>query len=154
MIGQPVSSFPQLIECANKGCMSEILSQWPMLRVFSSLANGGHHVFLLVVFKQIHLFALYATAGCSGILSFLNWWFPPSSKLTNAVAGSGWNILDVYRRYFSTRRCFTSCFLIAALFRLFWLKSCVVWWRELGVGVCLRSVWKSKRSQQDLFLVF
>ena len=72
MIGQPVSSFPQLIECANKGCMSGILPQWPMLRGFSSLANGGHHVFLLVVFKQIHLFALDAAAGCSVILSFLN----------------------------------------------------------------------------------
>lgn len=67
-----MSSFPQLKECVNKGCMSGILSRWSMFRVFSSLANGGHHVFLLVVFKQIHLFALDAAAGCSGILSFLN----------------------------------------------------------------------------------
>lgn len=51
--------------------MSGVLSQWPMLRVFSSLAHGGHHVFRLVLFKQIHLFALYAAVGCSGILSLL-----------------------------------------------------------------------------------
>ena len=72
MIGQPVSSFPQLIMCVNRIHTGGILTWCTMLRVFSFLANGGYYVFSLDIFRWIHLLSCMLQMSAPVLIRFLN----------------------------------------------------------------------------------